>query len=451
MAAATALFVSPSVSLAQNIQKADSSKAGTIKVNGKVTNITPDRTTNGGKTAVNHFSNFELDKGNIANLHLEKSDMLVNFVDEKANINGIVNSVKNNKVGGNLYFLSSKGIAVGASGAINADKVNLITPQAKVYQAMVDSSNLNEQTLSREALDSYPLNPSGSIVIEGSINARQGINLIARDIQVKGTLNNTSNIDYSKIVNTTDENGNIISAGLSSQSLALTSDNDGIYISSHVNNDEVTLDQGLTDFTGIGVEHLQSPAALKIDIDEGAVIKSDADVDICAVVTSNRSPLNGSDTLSNVRSFYTSVDVAGSIEAQNINLKSNINDQFIRASVVAPSSDEDAGVDFAKLMDIFSMINLQNILQDYGHIANAFVARVDETNLNIKSTASLLAAKNINLDSTSAFKTQLISQVTSTDDYGGGAINYAYIDNSAGKIKEPARRNRLLPWNIGTI
>ena len=70
MAAAASLFVSPSVSLGQNISKSDSTKANTIKVDGKVTNVTPDRTVNGGKTAINQFAKFELDRGNIANLHL---------------------------------------------------------------------------------------------------------------------------------------------------------------------------------------------------------------------------------------------------------------------------------------------------------------------------------------------------------------------------------------------
>lgn len=262
MAAAASLFVSPSISFAQNIQKAESSKAGTIKVNGKVTDVTPDRTTNGGKTAVNHFSHFDLDQGNIANLHLNGSDSLVNFVDAKANINGIVNSVKNNKVGGNLYFLSSKGIAVGSSGVINADKVNLIAPTAELYNAMVDSSKLNDESLSKVMMDSFPLNASGSIVVDGAINAPQGINLFARNINVNGTLNNTKDIDYSKIVNTTDEQGNIINAGLGSQTMNLTATNEGIFISSHIHTDEAVAEVSFTDYLpthppdGIGVSTL---------------------------------------------------------------------------------------------------------------------------------------------------------------------------------------------------
>ena len=137
MLAAVSLVFTPSAIHAQNITKTDPSKAGTITVDGRVTNITPDRTVNGGKTAINQFAHFELDKGNIANLHLEKAGTLVNFVDSKASINGIVNAVKDNKIGGNLYFLSPNGIAVGASGVINAGQVGLITPHKDYYEEML--------------------------------------------------------------------------------------------------------------------------------------------------------------------------------------------------------------------------------------------------------------------------------------------------------------------------
>ena len=169
----------------QNITKTDPSKAGTITIDGRITNINPYRTVNGGETAINQFSNFELDGGNIANLHLQKANTLVNFVDSKANINGIVNAVRNNRIGGNLYFLSPSGIVLGSGGVINAGKVGLIVPTKDFYNEMLKMNNPSDSTFSQEKLNQIPLNYNGSIVVEGSINAPAGITLAAQDIKIE--------------------------------------------------------------------------------------------------------------------------------------------------------------------------------------------------------------------------------------------------------------------------
>lgn len=104
MVVAASLFVTPSVVYGQNIAKTDAAKANTITVNGNVIAIMPDRFVNGDKTAINQFAHFDLDKGNIANLHLDKANTLVNFVDTKANINGIVNAVKDNQLAAIFTF-----------------------------------------------------------------------------------------------------------------------------------------------------------------------------------------------------------------------------------------------------------------------------------------------------------------------------------------------------------
>lgn len=104
MVAAASLFVTSSVAHAQNITKANAANAGTITVDGNVTNVTPDRTVNGGNTAINQFAKFELDKGNIANLQLENAGTLVNFIDSKASINGIVNASRITKSAATFTF-----------------------------------------------------------------------------------------------------------------------------------------------------------------------------------------------------------------------------------------------------------------------------------------------------------------------------------------------------------
>ena len=60
---------------------------------------------------LNRFQSFDVGAGQIANLYFQKENgallnTLVNTVENQINISGTVNAVRNNKIGGNLYFLS---------------------------------------------------------------------------------------------------------------------------------------------------------------------------------------------------------------------------------------------------------------------------------------------------------------------------------------------------------
>ena len=99
-----------------------------------------------------------------------QADNLVNFVNSHIDINGTVNAVKNNKIGGNLYFLSKDGMAVGSSGVINTGALHVMTPTAAQMTAMqnVLSAGTNDAQkaqleLLRNSPAQIPLNPSGTI------------------------------------------------------------------------------------------------------------------------------------------------------------------------------------------------------------------------------------------------------------------------------------------------
>lgn len=139
--AAATIFTIPSLSHAQNITKADAANAGTIISNGNVHEIFADEYSSN-NAAINHFSNFQLDAKNIANMHFGQQGgvdaaTLINLVDSRADINGIVNAVRDGTIGGNLYFISSRGIAVGPEGVINAGRIGLIAPTDSYYQNLV--------------------------------------------------------------------------------------------------------------------------------------------------------------------------------------------------------------------------------------------------------------------------------------------------------------------------
>ena len=93
---------------ANAIEKADAGKAGTITTNGAVTNVLADSVR--GDNAINTFKHFSLDQGNIANLYFGTTTAggaknLINFVGEAISINGTVNAVRANKIGGNCHTL----------------------------------------------------------------------------------------------------------------------------------------------------------------------------------------------------------------------------------------------------------------------------------------------------------------------------------------------------------
>lgn len=80
---------------------------GTNLINDKVADIWADKVV--GNAAVNVFDKFNLSANEIANMYFktqqgsEWKDNLVNFVNSRIDINGTVNAVKDNKIGGNLF------------------------------------------------------------------------------------------------------------------------------------------------------------------------------------------------------------------------------------------------------------------------------------------------------------------------------------------------------------
>lgn len=60
----------------------------------------------------------------------EKADHQINVVKNKIDIDGVVNAIKDNKIGGDVYFFSNAGIAVGSHGVFNVGRLTLGTNTA---------------------------------------------------------------------------------------------------------------------------------------------------------------------------------------------------------------------------------------------------------------------------------------------------------------------------------
>ncbi len=191
----------------------------------KIYNITTGpRQQLGDGTALNAFSKFELQNGDIANFFTAGySKKILNFVQDKVNIEGIVNSIEalnnnQNKIGGQLYFLSSNGVVIGSTGVVNTGSFYAIVPNEDFMNKIVkftegtnhpfeesgffdwtpndvsypnqagtlsykDDTNSEKYYMMQAILNhdasGITLSGDGQIIVNGRINAKNDIELLA--------------------------------------------------------------------------------------------------------------------------------------------------------------------------------------------------------------------------------------------------------------------------------
>lgn len=166
-----------------------------------VANIWADRVVD--KTAINVFNKFNLRQNEIANMYFGLKDTkhdaanLVNFVNDRIDINGTVNAIQNSQIGGNLFFLSKDGMAVGKSGVINTGSLYVMTPtqdyidNMKIVAGTADAATAEKElnaitniTKDANAWQTIPVNTSGTITVLGKVNATNEVQMRAAKIGV---------------------------------------------------------------------------------------------------------------------------------------------------------------------------------------------------------------------------------------------------------------------------
>ena len=240
-------MVLPGSAWATTITKADSN-IGAIDVKGNVYDVYTQRVSSDKKVGINQFKEFKLDAGHTANMHFNQKGQsayvndLVNLVDNRIEINGMVNAVKSGKIDGNLYFLSPDGMEVGASGVINAGRFVAMTPGSaywfklwdrpeNVVAAVKDNfakfgvRETEGDKAGQFKASGVELGEGEDITIKGKINTRSGIVLGAGKIAIQNgaVLQSQKDIDFNNLVNaananlpsgdlnvTTDKSGDII-------------------------------------------------------------------------------------------------------------------------------------------------------------------------------------------------------------------------------------------------
>lgn len=199
-----------------------------VETNGHVTNVWAGTVVN--DVALNVFKQFDVGANDIANMYFKEKDgnveasNLVNMVGSRININGTVNAIHNKKIGGNLYFLSSDGIAVGAGGVVNAGTLTLMTPSDRFMKTAMAAAGtdgvLNDATNAvinifddnyKVDVDTFKnsylinnwnkfqkmeiaMNKSGTITVNGTINTIDGIRMKAAHINIGKELDSNGKI-----------------------------------------------------------------------------------------------------------------------------------------------------------------------------------------------------------------------------------------------------------------
>lgn len=174
---------------AQNILP-DGTTATNVSSFGSTTDITT--ATVKGKNAFNSFRRFNVDPNTTVNLILPgNTDNLINLVHaEASHINGTLNSLKNNTVGGNIYLVNPYGVVVGAAGKINTGSLVVTAPTQNFMSEYLNADGtISDCFVQRLMSGNYKVNPDSVISIQGEVNAVDSISLAAGNIVNQGNLN----------------------------------------------------------------------------------------------------------------------------------------------------------------------------------------------------------------------------------------------------------------------
>lgn len=183
----------------------------TLEIQGNVTDV---RTkTIVGSTAYNSFSKFDVNKGKVVNLHVpSKADNLLNLVHSAnpSHINGVLNSIKDGGIGGNVYIANTAGVVIGAEGEVNVGALTIVTPTREVMDGFFGADGTPSSAATQAILDhSVAISPGGNVTVKGKINAKGNITIAAGNVSNSGAIQSgavfvSEEPDFSDVVNVAD-------------------------------------------------------------------------------------------------------------------------------------------------------------------------------------------------------------------------------------------------------
>lgn len=134
--------------------------------------------------ALNKFEDFGIKQHDVANLHMGEANHQINVVKNKIDIDGVVNAIKNNQIGGDVYFFSNAGIAVGANGVFNVGRLTLGTNAA--YGEALYNGGMEKHLAQSAASQAKAVAGGSDISLNGKVYAQSDVVLGAGSVNVKG-------------------------------------------------------------------------------------------------------------------------------------------------------------------------------------------------------------------------------------------------------------------------
>lgn len=398
---AMGFVLQPVAAMAETVIKPVNGGAIVDKVNEHVTNVWAGTVVN--DVALNVFKQFNVGANDIANMYFKEKDgnieasNLVNMVGSRININGTVNAIRNKKIGGNLYFLSSDGIAVGAGGVVNAGTLTLMTPSDRFMKTAMaaagtdgvlndatnavinifdDNYNVDVDTFKNSYLINnwnkfrkmeIAMNKSGTITVNGTINTIDGIRMKAAHINIGKELDsngkiinatakavlNSGIVDFKDIVNIKGTNNQAaVDAGLGNDLKAKVTGDGNIVLAAVAD----TVNH-FDDYAGAMSKNFEGNNTVQATVDIGnaeikAVKGTPANVenatagtiDITAAATSGSgeggilgvdiASTNAADILGGkIKKTEAIINIDGNLTADNINVAANAENSFEKDSL----------------------------------------------------------------------------------------------------------------------
>mgnify|MGYP000062554518 CR=1 FL=1 len=358
-----------------------------------------------GDVAINQFKEFQLDANNIANMYFGvdkdgNAGNLVNFVDSRIDINGTVNAIQNKKIGGNLFFFSSDGMAVGKTGVINAGALYVATPTKTAFDdyKKPDTEDKFNTIIKDEGFAKIPINASGTISVLGKVNAVNTVNLRAAKIGVgknvsentigdvaagataTGASISTGVVDFKDIVNI-----GKVNAGLTGK---LTAKQDGsgdiVLAASNNYNDNYKM---LDDFSKIAGAKVEA----EVTVAQGAEVKAAGNAKLSAQALNNvlveksdqykenytPSTATNSHLYGQIVTTNATVNVDGTVEAKQVDITADAVNRYISAES--------------------SVLNASNITSN---IVGALTANLDASYAVLNSKAEVNVGQSAEINAT---------------------------------------------------
>ena len=477
---AAGFIMQPIVGFAQSIIRQDGTNLG----NNQVTDIWAEKVIND-NVAINRFQQFQLDAGKIANMYfneLNRQDAdvnnLVNFVDTRIDINGTVNAVQNSQIGGNLFFLSKEGMAVGKSGVINTGSLYVMTPTPDFMEAVQTVgteapaedankylgyiTNITDPTKAN-AWEIIPVNTSGTITVLGKVNAVNEVRMRAAKIGVGKNVDDsavdnvasgeiaadnarieTGIIDFSDIVNINykDESGNDVAVNSGITNLNATPNGSGdIVLEAYVDasNDKNEIEKlpvigGTTlGTTAESVENTFTEQEFAASVDIYGEVNATGKADISATAINSNADFD--ETLNDYKANNNDVAQLATVKA-DVNIGGTVkaaDDVNIKAEAVNRYVDNTGG--FAKALSV----GISSGTPLTGDVAYSVLAT--EANVNITSDGSIESGKGVDIDakaetlaasaaSTTGLKFKAAGGLTGAN-VPATAVVYTGVDNKA--------------------